>query len=357
MKKLIPLAAVAILASGLLAGCGKTTDTAAAASGSAGSSSGGCQGATLGDSIPQESDPALTYIHQGFAAEAQKHGATVDSADANLNVNQQLSDIDSFIQRRVAAVSVWPMDGTAVRPALQRAQQAGITVVTQQTPSSVDSATNIQFDDKAIGADLAAYLGDKLGPGAKVAAIVGPQQVQLFKDIADGFAEGAAKAGLEVVDTQENAQLSPQKSVEIAQQWKSRYGADLKGVFDTLNVTALAAATTRGDGFDPLLVTYQGNAETQKAVEDGKLSAIAYVPNTLIGRAKAWVTCQRLAGVTVPSTVKVPYVVADKSNVGAIPSEDQQLNAGLDFSLDADGRIVYQGLDLPASVVATSATR
>ena len=342
MRRAVGLA-VAMAMAALMSGCGSGGTGAAA-------STKGCEGAVIGDSIPQGSDPGLTLIHRGFESEAQARGAKVESADANLDVNKQLSDIDGFVQRGAQAVSVWPMDGTAVRPAMQRAEGRGLVVVTQQTPQTLDSATNVQFDDEAIGASLATYLAQKLGPGAKVAAITGPQQVELFRNLASGFARGAKAAGLDVVATQENAQLSPQKAAEITGQFKTKYGADLVGIFDTLNVTALATATVRGDGFEPVIVSYQGNTETQKAVEDGRLAAIAYVPNTIIGRAKAWAVCQKLAGKDLPSTITVPYLIADRANVAAIPTEDAQLKADLDFGLDGD-RVVYQGLELPKSAV------
>lgn len=187
---LVSLAAVAALA---LTSCTASTQTGSVI---------GCEGAVIGDSIPQGSDPGLSLISDGFTAEAKKRGAEVLTADANLDVNKQLSDIDGFVQRQVNVVTAWPLDGTAVRPALQRADEAGIAVVTHQTPDGIESATNMQFDDRGAGAALATYLADKLGKGAKVAAIVGPQEVDSFRNLAEGFAEGAEKEGLEVVETQ-----------------------------------------------------------------------------------------------------------------------------------------------------------
>src|SRR5690606_2857724 len=165
------LLSAAALAVALTGACGDT-----ATNGASGASA-GCDGAVIGDSIPQASDPGLTLVHEGLVAEAERRGATVLTADANLDVNRQLSDVDSFIQRQADAVTAWPMDTTALRPALQRAHDRGMVVVTQQTPQGVDFATNIQFDDRGAGAALATYLAEKLGPGAKVAAIIGPQQV------------------------------------------------------------------------------------------------------------------------------------------------------------------------------------
>lgn len=318
----------------------------------------GCKGAAIGDSIPQASDPGLDLIRQGFTGEAEAQGAEVLTADANLDVNKQLSDVDGFVQRGVDAVVAWPMDSTALRPALQRAADAGAAVVTHQTVGGLPTSTNVQFDDHAAGVALATYLADKLGAGAKVAMISGPQQVDLFRNLAEGFTEGAKAAGLELVETQENAELSPQKSAAITEQLRTRYGSDLVGIFDTLNVTALAAATVRGDGFEPIVVTYQGNAETNQAIADGRLTATVDVANVLIGRSAAWVVCQRLEGNDLPATIQVPFFVVDADNVADVQTDEDLLKADVTFSVestDSGDRITYSGVELPKSAVSGTA--
>src|SRR5690606_41108459 len=137
------------------------------------------------------------------------------------------------------------------------------------------------FDDRGAGAALATYLAEKLGRGAKVAAIIGPRQVDSFRNVAEGFAAGAEAAGLDVVETQNNPQLSPQKSAEITEQLRTLYGSELAGIFDTLNVTALASATVKDGDFNPLIVTYEGNEQTPKATKDARSTATGSVPNAL----------------------------------------------------------------------------
>src|SRR5699024_6984463 len=102
------LALGVVLSLALLVGCG-TSETSDA-------HQNGCDGALIGDSIPQGSDPSLKMVHDGLSKEAKLRGAKVYSADADLDVNKQISDIDSFIQRQVDAITVWPMDTTAIRP-------------------------------------------------------------------------------------------------------------------------------------------------------------------------------------------------------------------------------------------------
>lgn len=120
-------------------------------------------------------------------------------------------------------------------------------------------------------------------------------------------------------------------------------------------MTALAAATLIDGDFDPLIVTYEGNEETRKAIVDGRLAATVYVGNVLVGRAKAWTVCEGLDGAELPTNIAVPYLIADESNIEAIPTDDDQLAAELTFELDestSTSRMVFQGIEMPESAGA-----
>ena len=84
---------------------------------------------TVGFSIPQGADPSLRLLDGGLKAEAAKHGLDVKTTDANLNVDKQLSDIDTFITQKVKAIVVWPLSSEAVQPALARAAAADIPII------------------------------------------------------------------------------------------------------------------------------------------------------------------------------------------------------------------------------------
>lgn len=314
-----------------------------------------CEGKVIGDSIPQGSDPALSMVNDGFTQQAATYGMEVHSADANLDVNQQISDVDSFVQRGMDGLSIWPMDTQSLRASMERAQQEGLSVVTHQTLEGDRFTTNVQFDDFGAGRSAALYLGEQLEPGAQVAVITGPQQVDSFRNLAEGFLAGAEEAGLEVVDVQNNNELSPQASASMTEQFKTRYGSSLGGIFDSLNVTALASAAILDADFDPLIVTYEGSAETVQAIEDGRIAATIYVPNILSGRAKAWAFCQSFLGEELPRDIYIPHLIADADNVAALPTESGQAEAEVEFSLVEVGdrqMVDLGGMDLPESAVA-----
>src|SRR3954454_15879965 len=89
----------------------------------------------IGDSIPQGSDPSLQIQAKALASAASAAHMKVLKVDANLDLNKQIADVDTLVQKRVKVLAIWPMDGKAIQPALARAKKAGVYVITQQTPT------------------------------------------------------------------------------------------------------------------------------------------------------------------------------------------------------------------------------
>ncbi|MFD1714118.1 hypothetical protein ACFSBZ_06515 [Amnibacterium flavum] len=84
------LSALALTAAALLASCSATGATEGAAGGSGGSDSGEV---VIGYSTYTVANPAFAGIIQGQKEEAEKNGYKFISTNANLDPNQQISDV------------------------------------------------------------------------------------------------------------------------------------------------------------------------------------------------------------------------------------------------------------------------
>src|SRR6185312_2434420 len=135
---------------------------------------------------------------------------SVKTVDANLDVNKQLSDIDTFVTQKVKAIVVWPLSSEAVQPALARAQAANIPIIAIYALTEGPYYTDLIIDGKGVGQDAAKYMAQSLGANAKVAAIFGPPQVDQFREIAEGFKAGAQASGLDLVDSKIDAKIAPE---------------------------------------------------------------------------------------------------------------------------------------------------
>jgi ribose transport system substrate-binding protein len=307
--------------------------------GDAALASGASAGAShlIGNSIPQGSDPSLKIQAKALRADAKKFGLDVIEADANLDLNKQIADVDTFLQKKVGVLTIWPMDSRGIQPALARARKAGVRVITQQTPNGQNRDVNLQADDFGSGVRAAKYLGARLGRGSKVAAVFGPQQVDSFRDLAQGFLQGAKQAGLVVVDKQTNNDLTPEASATFVRNWKQQYGAALKGIFDSLDATAFADIAVRGGSFKPLIVTYGGSDEALQAVRRGDFAALAYQYTVVAGRASAWIANKLVKGQKLAGNIYLPQPLVTSANIAQFRPSGDQIRSRMTFALAKQG--------------------
>lgn len=305
---------------------------ALAAFASATSNAGAQKGLLIGNSVPQGADPVLTAQRIALETESKRRGNRVISADAKLDLNKQIADVDSFVQRGVDVLVIWPLDPNAIQPALDRARDEGIKIIVRQTTIGGPYFTNFQEDDERAGSDVAAFLARKLGKGAKVAAILGPQQIEVFAQRNRGFLNGAKRYGLDVVDKQTNSRITPEASATFARTWKQRFGASLEGIFDVVDATALAAAAQRSGSFQPAVVGIGGSELAIAGVRKGQLTASWDMQAIVTGRAEAWAADLAGRGKTLPRTIHLPIKRVDKTNVAKWVPFKTQLAQPMTFS-------------------------
>jgi len=340
ISRLMRVAILVVISALVLSACGGGNDDSggsASTGSSTGSSSSTESKGTIGFSIPQGSDPSLRLLDGGLKAEAAKNGMSVKTVDANLDVNKQLSDIDTFVTQKVKAIVVWPLSSEAVQPALARAQAANIPIIAIYALTEGPYYTDLIIDGKGVGQDAAKYMAQSLGANAKVAAIFGPPQVDQFREIAEGFKAGAKTAGLDLVDSQIDAKIAPEGSADIMQTFRSKFGPSLKGVFVSYESGALAASAVREGDFQPDIVTYGGTDESLKGVESGQLTASVYQNVVLMGRIAGWAAGQAVDGEKIPEKLYITPPVLDKQGVEGYPTTDEQLTKEYDFKPVQEG--------------------
>jgi ribose transport system substrate-binding protein len=330
------LAILVVLSALVLSACGGDDDEGGASAPSTSTSTAEPKG-TIGFSIPQGADPSLRLLDGGIKSEAAKHGLQLKTIDANLDVNKQLSDIDTFITQKMKAIVVWPMSSEAVQPALARAQAANIPIIAIYALTDGPYYTDLIIDGKGVGESAAKYLASSLGADAKVAAIFGPPQVDQFREVAEGFKAGAKSSGLNLVGSEIDAKIAPEGSADLTQNFKSKFGSDLQGLFVSYESGALAASAVTGDGFKPKLVTYGGTDQSLTGLTSGQLTASVYQNVVLLGRIAGWAAAQAVAGEKIPDKLYVSPPVLDAKTVKGYPDTAAQLTKEYDFKPVQEG--------------------
>src|SRR6195256_814473 len=78
-------------------------------------------------------------------------GATFIDADANLDNQRQLTDVDTLISKGAKVLILLAQDNKAILPALQKAKDAGIPVIAYDRLIEDPSILYITFDNVLVG--------------------------------------------------------------------------------------------------------------------------------------------------------------------------------------------------------------
>ena len=168
-----------------------------------------------------QQDQFFRTIEIGMEAAAKAAGATLLEANSENKVEKEASLIDTYIARKVDAIVISPLSTTASEPAIKRAVDAGIKVVTYNSAVDGDlAASYLNSSQRDLGSTTgkaaAAYIKEKLGGKAKLATLEFKALIpEVSADRVDSFLE-AVKAGGDIdVVAQQDAWLA-EKAVAVA---------------------------------------------------------------------------------------------------------------------------------------------
>lgn len=113
-----------------------------------------------------------------FVATARELGAEVNVQDAGADVKEQISQIEYFINKQVDVIVVIARDCGALSDAIQKAQSAGISVISyDRMVNNANTDLYISFDNRKVGEIMAQALVNALPQGGDVFMIQDPLQI------------------------------------------------------------------------------------------------------------------------------------------------------------------------------------
>ncbi|MET0451720.1 MAG: multiple monosaccharide ABC transporter substrate-binding protein [Mycobacterium sp.] len=173
MRKFTRLTALLFLLTALvLAGCGRSTDSAG------GGGDGGDAKGTIGIAMPTKSSERWVADGQNMVDQFKALGYDTDLQYGDDVVQNQVSQIENMITKGVKLLVIAPIDGSSLTNTLQHAADLKIPVISYDrlikgTPNVDYYAT---FDNFKVGVLQAQYIVDTLG----VANGKGPFNIELF---------------------------------------------------------------------------------------------------------------------------------------------------------------------------------
>ncbi len=232
---------------------------------------------------------------------------------ADADPAQQAKMVEDMISKGVDAIAVVPNDATALEPIFKRAKEAGIIVLTHESPDQVGNDYDLELiDNVEFGRHHWDMLVENMGDTGQYAIFVGGLTVPLHNLWADeGLAYAAEKyPNLELVTERlpvgEDQELSRQTTLDLLQSYP-----DLKGIigFGSLGPPGAAQALIEKGLIDDVAIVgtvLPGHAAPY--LKDGSMDhGILWDPKDA-GYSLVWTADQMLNGNDVTDGMEIPGV-------------------------------------------------
>ncbi len=161
------------------------------------------QETVIGGMVFQQ-DQFFRGIQLGFEASAAEHGVTLVQGNSENKLEKEAELVDTFMARGAKAIVLAPLNAEASVPALQRAADAGVTVVLYGTPLNADFpiayvGTSQSDLGKGTGESAVPFLKENF-QGAVNVGLVGflSQNKQMTDDRTNGFLDAVKAGGVEL---------------------------------------------------------------------------------------------------------------------------------------------------------------
>ena len=193
-------------------------------------------------------------------------GGKYIDADANLSNEQQLTDIDSLINKGADVLILLAQDTEAVLPGVQKAKDAGIPIIAYDRLIEDSEALYITFDNVAVGRAEAAAILEKVPTGNYVLIKGDPGDPNASTFLPQGWdnaglADKVASGDITILGPAEGTFTdgwkteTAQKNMEAIIDQANASGQKIDAILAENDSTALgvvAALTAKSYGFPPL---------------------------------------------------------------------------------------------------------
>lgn len=259
--------------SGSLAACGPF----GGAEGEQGS--GGDEGAvgkgdkTLGFAMINLSLPFFVRMQEAGGEAASDYGVKTLWQSADGNIENELSIAERYVQQNQDVILIDPLDAKAVEPAVKKAEQANIPVVTMGNKVEAGWNYNTLYPDYENMATVARALGTAMGEKGQVALLVGARGNYVSDTREAGFTETIQQdfPDIELVAV-EPTDFDTALAQSAAETWLTTYPelGGIASISDPLLLAAMNAAENAGKD-DILYAGHDGDPEMHPMLKDGSM--------------------------------------------------------------------------------------
>lgn len=242
---------------------------------------------TIGLSISTLANPFFVTLEEGAQAAADEAGVELIVNDSQDDAQAEANGIDDFITQEVDVIVLNPVDSEAAIASVERAEGAGIEVVTVDRAVDGAAVASHVSSDNVLGGELATeFLLESIDGEGMVAQLEGIPGTDATRERGEGFGnviEGAD--GVELVSSV-TANFSRDEGFTVAQDILQA-NADLDAIFaqnDEMALGAVEAADGLGILEDLVIIGFDATDDALAAVQDGRMDGTVAQQPSEIGR-------------------------------------------------------------------------
>lgn len=193
---------------------------------------------SIGLMVQDLSNPFFQSMANGVESRAEEIGASVNVQDGRQDLAAQNEQIDAFIQQGIDILLLNAVDSEGIGPAVDRAKEAGITVVAVDVTARGAEAT-VTLDNVQAGELACEYLAEQIGGEGDI-LIVDGRPISSIQDRVEGCMNALADyPDIEVVG-QQNGDNGRSLALDLTTDMLTAH-SDVVGIFGVNDPTALGA--------------------------------------------------------------------------------------------------------------------
>ncbi|WP_339503185.1 sugar ABC transporter substrate-binding protein [Pseudomonas silesiensis] len=268
----------------------------------------------VGVSIARVDDNFMTYVRSGLEEAAKKDNIQIQFEDAQGDVVRQINQVQGFLNQKVDAVIVLPVD-TAATANMTRAAveaQTPLVYVNRHPDERVlpKGVVTVASNDIEAGQLQMRYLAEKLGGKGTLAIIMGDLAQNSTHDRTEGVKQVLKDyPGIKIVE-QQSAEWQRNKGMDLTSNWLLA-GTSFDAIVANNDEMAIGAAMalqqagkTKGD---IAIVGIDGLPDGLAAIKRGMLAASVFQDPKAQAATALQAAIKMIKGEPVETDVWVPF--------------------------------------------------
>jgi len=274
----------------------------------------------IGVSLLKQDDDFYKALKQGLMDEGTNEKVSMDIESADLDASKQADQIQGFINKKVDAIVICPVDSQAIGTSVTLANNAKIPVFTADIAAKSGTVVCHIASDNVEGGRLAGEYAAKMLNGKGNIAILDLKTVTSVQDRVKGFLSAISKyPGLKVVSDEEVPKAERDKAVDKATNLLTAHPEVnlIFGINDNVALGTLSALqAVKNDKI--IVIGFDASPEAQIHISSGTspLKAEAIQFPHLIGITTIDAIVKSLNGETLPASIPVPTDLVTKDSFG-----------------------------------------